>query len=176
MEQVIPTHHSRSTTETLDTGALCLALVAQINQVAIDVRQIKHQFGKPGETLTDTELLRAAKSIGYKARATHLTSQQLVTTALPVIGKLNAGGYFLIAKTATAQTEEDQQLKVLIHNPVEARPRSLTVEELESIWTGEVILLSRRGTCWTGTPARARAVPAGMRPLRGALGAGAAGR
>ncbi|MFJ9870854.1 asparagine synthase-related protein [Streptomyces sp. NPDC101165] len=36
-------------------------------------------------------------------------------------------------------------------------------------------LLSRRGTCWTGTPARARAVPAGIAPRRGALGAGAAG-
>jgi hypothetical protein len=35
-------------------------------------------------------------------------------------------------------------------------------------------LLARRGTCWTGTPARARAVPAGIVPQRGALGAGAA--
>ncbi|MEV7288369.1 asparagine synthase-related protein [Streptomyces sp. NPDC093252] len=31
-------------------------------------------------------------------------------------------------------------------------------------------LLSRRGTCWTGTPARSRAVPAGITPQRGALG------
>ncbi|MGW3150216.1 asparagine synthase-related protein [Streptomyces sp. NPDC001177] len=37
-------------------------------------------------------------------------------------------------------------------------------------------LLARRGTCWTGTPARARAVPAGITPQRGALGAGAAAR
>ncbi|MGC0331024.1 hypothetical protein RKD23_004014 [Streptomyces sp. SAI-170] len=37
-------------------------------------------------------------------------------------------------------------------------------------------LLSRRGTCWTGTPARARAVPAGITPQRGALGAGAGAR
>ncbi|MGA5145081.1 asparagine synthase-related protein [Streptomyces griseoincarnatus] len=36
-------------------------------------------------------------------------------------------------------------------------------------------LLARRGTCWTGTPARQRAVPAGIVPQRGALGAGAAG-
>ncbi|POX49481.1 asparagine synthase-related protein [Streptomyces sp. Ru72] len=34
-------------------------------------------------------------------------------------------------------------------------------------------LLSRRGTCWTGTPARARAVPAGISPRGRALGAGA---
>ncbi|MGW0600526.1 asparagine synthase-related protein [Streptomyces sp. NPDC002776] len=37
-------------------------------------------------------------------------------------------------------------------------------------------LLARRGTCWTGTPARARAVPAGITPQRGALGAGAGAR
>ncbi|CAL9493173.1 asparagine synthase-related protein [Streptomyces sp. enrichment culture] len=34
-------------------------------------------------------------------------------------------------------------------------------------------LLARRGTCWTGTPARQRAVPGGIAPRRGALGAGA---
>ncbi|MGW1539277.1 asparagine synthase-related protein [Streptomyces sp. NPDC002309] len=33
-------------------------------------------------------------------------------------------------------------------------------------------LLARRGTCWTGTPARARAVPAGITPRRGALASG----
>ncbi|MFD7691022.1 asparagine synthase-related protein [Streptomyces sp. NPDC059781] len=36
-------------------------------------------------------------------------------------------------------------------------------------------LLARRGTCWTGTPARQRAVPGGIAPQRGALGAGTAG-
>ncbi len=33
-------------------------------------------------------------------------------------------------------------------------------------------LLARRGTCWTGTPARQRAVPAGINPQRGALASG----
>ncbi|MEV5437137.1 asparagine synthase-related protein [Streptomyces sp. NPDC052682] len=36
-------------------------------------------------------------------------------------------------------------------------------------------LLTRRGTCWTGTPGRQRAVPAGIAPQRGALGAAASG-
>ncbi|MGW0084035.1 asparagine synthase-related protein [Streptomyces sp. NPDC003393] len=38
------------------------------------------------------------------------------------------------------------------------------------VWLGR--LLARRGTCWTGTPARARAVPAGIVPQRGALASG----
>ncbi|MGW3142940.1 asparagine synthase-related protein, partial [Streptomyces sp. NPDC001139] len=33
-------------------------------------------------------------------------------------------------------------------------------------------LLARRGTCWTGTPARQRAVPGGIAPKRGALASG----
>ncbi|MER6531385.1 asparagine synthase-related protein [Streptomyces sp. NPDC001508] len=33
-------------------------------------------------------------------------------------------------------------------------------------------LLARRGTCWSGTPARARAVPSGIAPRRGALASG----
>ncbi len=36
-------------------------------------------------------------------------------------------------------------------------------------------LLARRGTCWTGTPARQRAVPAGIAPQRGALGGAGGG-
>ncbi|MBD0418211.1 asparagine synthase [Streptomyces sp. TRM S81-3] len=36
------------------------------------------------------------------------------------------------------------------------------------LWLGR--LLARRGTCWTGTPGRQRAVPAGIAPQRGALG------
>ncbi|MFI2765641.1 asparagine synthase-related protein [Streptomyces echinatus] len=34
-------------------------------------------------------------------------------------------------------------------------------------------LLSRRGTCWTGTPTRSRAVPSGIQPRRSALTPGA---
>ncbi|MFF7281887.1 asparagine synthase-related protein [Streptomyces griseorubiginosus] len=38
------------------------------------------------------------------------------------------------------------------------------------LWLGR--LMARRGTCWTGTPARARAVPGGIRAARGALASG----
>ncbi|MEU6577664.1 asparagine synthase-related protein [Streptomyces sp. NPDC046805] len=38
------------------------------------------------------------------------------------------------------------------------------------LWLGR--LLARRGTCWSGTPARARAVPSGITPRRGALASG----
>ncbi|WDO07507.1 asparagine synthase-related protein [Streptomyces murinus] len=50
-----------------------------------------------------------------------------------------------------------------------------TVEGLADLVSLELWLhrlLSRRGTCWTGTPARSRAVPAGIRRRRDALASG----
>ncbi|MFF8596599.1 asparagine synthase-related protein [Streptomyces sp. NPDC015220] len=44
--------------------------------------------------------------------------------------------------------------------------------DLVSLETWLRRLLARRGTCWTGTPARARAVPAGIAPRRSALASG----
>ncbi|MFK4146279.1 asparagine synthase-related protein [Streptomyces sp. NPDC004065] len=57
-----------------------------------------------------------------------------------------------------------------------AEGEALPLEGLADLVSLEVWLrrlLARRGTCWTGTPARARAVPAGIAPQRGALASGA---
>ncbi|MFE0099051.1 asparagine synthase-related protein [Streptomyces sp. NPDC059009] len=57
-----------------------------------------------------------------------------------------------------------------------AEGESLPLDGLADLVSTELWLrrlLSRRGTCWTGTPARQRAVPTGtVVPERGALGAG----
>ncbi|MGV9572455.1 asparagine synthase-related protein, partial [Streptomyces nigra] len=78
---------------------------------------------------------------------------------------------------AQAGLVEARVVRKALRSAAEGEPLPLDgLADLVSLelWLGR--LLSRRGTCWTGTPARARAVPAGIRPQRGALGAGAAGR
>lgn len=55
------------------------------------------------------------------------------------------------------------------------RRRTLPLDGLADIVSLELWLrrlLARRGTCWTGTPARQRAVPGGITPKRGALASG----
>ncbi|MET7694107.1 asparagine synthase-related protein [Streptomyces sp. NPDC005483] len=77
---------------------------------------------------------------------------------------------------AQAGLVEARVVRKALRSAAEGEPLPLDgLADLVSLelWLGR--LLARRGTCWTGTPARARAVPAGIRPQRGALGAGASG-
>ncbi|MGW0737282.1 asparagine synthase-related protein [Streptomyces sp. NPDC002851] len=72
---------------------------------------------------------------------------------------------------AQAGLVEDRVIRKALRAAVNGEPLPLDgFTELVSteLWLRR--LLSRRGTCWTGTPARARAVPAGIRGERGALG------
>ncbi|MEU0965560.1 asparagine synthase-related protein [Streptomyces sp. NPDC005917] len=75
---------------------------------------------------------------------------------------------------AQAGLVEARVVRKAVRSAAEGEPLPLDgLADLVSLELWLRRLLSRRGTCWTGTPARARAVPAGIRPMRGALASGA---
>ena len=130
----------------MDTGAVCLAIVAQINQIAVDVAQILHQFGDSNNPLSEDAILRAAKSIGFRAKSTNLNSDQLEAMVLPIIALGENNKYFVIAKKTSKQSDSDEpQTHYLIHDPNIGQPQSLSADELNKLWSGKAILLSKRG-------------------------------
>jgi subfamily B ATP-binding cassette protein HlyB/CyaB len=129
-----------------DSGAICLALAAQIDRIPLDVHRIKHQYGVPGSELSQTDIIRAARSVGYKAKAARITCEQLTDSLLPVIGIKNDGAYFLVAKTSLAGGSAESSPKLLVHDPAEGPPKVVTSEELSQVWEGYVILLARRAS------------------------------
>lgn len=63
----------------------------------------------------------------------------------------------------------------MIRGALRSAATGATVEGLADLVSLELWLhrlLSRRGTCWSGTPARSRAVPAGIQRRRDALASG----
>ena len=50
-----------------DSGLLCLLLLARYFGIPASGEQLRHQFGEPSKTLSDTDLLRAAGHLGFKA-------------------------------------------------------------------------------------------------------------
>ncbi|MFT5083984.1 MAG: subfamily B ATP-binding cassette protein HlyB/CyaB [Lentisphaeria bacterium] len=136
-----------NTVDEIDTGAVCLCLIAQIHQIALDPAQIKHQYGEPGQLLGERDLLRAAKAIGYKSRKSSLKTAQLAEVSLPLIAESCDGNYFVIAKVAK-RTDEVESVRFLIFEPGTQAPSTLTAEELESLWSGDVIMLARRGSAF----------------------------
>jgi ATP-binding cassette, subfamily B, bacterial HlyB/CyaB len=119
-----------------DTGLLCLLILARFYDLPADGSQLRHQFAQSGQTLSDTDLLRAAKHLGLKAGLVRTQWSKLPGTPFPAIAKRTDGRYVVLAKI--------EPEKALVQDPVEGRPLILSREQFESTWTGELLLFTKR--------------------------------
>ena len=121
-----------------DTGLLCLQIIAQYYDLPVNGSQLQHQFAQYGKTLSDTELLRAAKNLGLKAGLVTSEWHKLQGVSLPAMAKLVDGSYVVVAKIEGEQ--------VLVQNPVEGYSLVLSRDRFELIWTGELVLVTKQVT------------------------------
>ncbi|MEH6544569.1 MAG: type I secretion system permease/ATPase [Porticoccaceae bacterium] len=134
----------------MDSGLESLALVARLHQIAVDVGQLRHQFSQPNQPFTSDDLLLAAKSLGFKAKLSSSTASQLNNNILPAIGQTQDGQFFILARieearVAVDKAEDGPQQKYLIQRPGGNKtPEVLGLEELEKLWSGQLVLLAPR--------------------------------
>ena len=119
-----------------DTGLICLTLLLKYLQVGADAAQIKHQSGKGDEPLDAADIVRLAKSLQVKAKLNRVKASELRSLPLPAIACHLDGSFFLIAQA------DDE--KVLVQHPSEGTPRTVTHEQLNAVWSGDVILMTTR--------------------------------
>jgi subfamily B ATP-binding cassette protein HlyB/CyaB len=143
----------------MDTGLHTLVALARFYQLPAEADQLAHEFGRPGQAFSDTELLQAAKALTLKAKLLSLTILTLKASLLPAIAKHNDGSYFIIARLADPDGSKNQgndssdptkagvtDAGVLIHDLREEAPRTLTLDELAGSWSGDLIAVTRRET------------------------------
>jgi subfamily B ATP-binding cassette protein HlyB/CyaB len=75
---------------TMDTGLQCLVALAGFHQLPADAAQISHQFAIPGQPLGNTEILRAAKALTFKAKLFTFPLAKLIGSSLPAIARTKA--------------------------------------------------------------------------------------
>jgi len=99
----------------MDTGLSCLVAIARFHQLPAEPDQLAHQFAKPSEIFSDTELLLAAKSLTLKAKHLTLSLTDLKNALLPAIAKAKDGSYFIVAKISSDElsTENTKQHHLL---------------------------------------------------------------
>lgn len=119
-----------------DTGLICLLIIARFHDLPADGAQLRHQFAQSGQVLSDAELLRAAKHVGLKAGLIKTTWDKIQGTPLPALAKRTDGRYVVLAKV--------EGEKVLIQDPIEARPLIVSREQFEATWTAELLLCTKR--------------------------------
>jgi subfamily B ATP-binding cassette protein HlyB/CyaB len=121
----------------LDTGLACLVMLARFHGVAAEAAQLAHELGEGGP-FGLTQILLAAKQLGLKAKQVKTGMDRLATTPLPALAVDREGGFFILAKA-----EGDL---VLIHDPIAAKPHTLSRPELKARWTGELVLFTSRAS------------------------------
>jgi len=119
-----------------DPGLAGLVLVARMHGLPADAGRLQHEFGRTGAAFDTTTILRAARSLGLKARSICCDREHLHGTPLPAIARDREGGFFVVGGV-----DKD---KILIQDPALPRPVHLDGDDFESRWDGNLILLTRR--------------------------------
>ena len=125
----------------MDTGLACLVLLAHFLEKPSSPEQIAHQFGTSGKLFDETTILLAGKDLDLKCQAISAKWDRLGKTPLPAIASRADGTFFVLAKVAQREDEEE---KVLIQDPAVGRPETLTRAQFEEIWDGRLILFTNR--------------------------------
>ncbi len=123
-----------TSTEADESGLMAVAILLRCHGVAADPDQIRHRMG--AARVGVAEILRCAKDFGLKARAQRTSWNRLAVTPLPGIALLRDGGFLILGKVI------DDTL--LVQRPLSPRPETMTQAELEAIWDGNIILMTRR--------------------------------
>ena len=129
------THHQSVHDGTpIDPGLTMLVMLLGINGVGADPQQIRHQFGS--STIGIPEMLRCAKALGLRARVIKTSWARLAKTPLPAIASLHNGSFMLVGKVSDEG--------VVVMAPGSDRPMLVTRSSFESIWDGQMVLMTRR--------------------------------
>ncbi|MHC8301730.1 type I secretion system permease/ATPase [Pseudomonas sp. ZS1P83] len=117
----------------LDTGAVCLVVLARFHNIAASVEQLRYQLSSSVQLLSQSELLLAARKLGLKSKLVQTTISRLDRTPLPAIATDRDGSFFIIAKIDNG--------KALIQDPCCNGPEVISLEHLEARWTGALVLV-----------------------------------
>jgi len=117
-----------------DPRLIVLVTLLRFNGVGADAEQIRHRIG--GIPVGVSEMVRVAKDLGLKARVHSTRWSRLASSPLPAIAVLRDGGFLFLGKAG----END----VLVQHPLSSRPTLMPRAELEAIWDGRLVLMTRR--------------------------------
>ena len=126
-------------------------LAAQFHQVEADAARLRHEFDELGQGLDAVNIVRAAKSIGFKAGLSLINWERLHLMPVPAIAELAGGGFVLLL--SVRRDEQSGAEELLVFNPKEPNPRKKTLAEARAELSGKVIMLATREST-TGDLAR----------------------
>src|SRR5262252_3791651 len=119
-----------------DPGLSVLVIMLRLQGIGADPVQLRHRLGH--RVVGVPEMLRCAKELGLKARAYKTNWKRLTSTRMPGIAVLRDGDFIVLGKVG-----ED---RAIVQSPQSPRPSLMTRAELEAVWDGELVVMTRRSS------------------------------
>ena len=124
-----------------NSGLIAYASLLAMHRIAVDPDQLRHSLGHHREIDSDDLRRLAKREEGVKAKVIRTNFDKLARTPLPALAHGTAG-WFLIGRVAADE--------VLVQIPArggeqgETGVQKLTRDQLEAIWSGELVLITTR--------------------------------
>jgi len=125
----------------MDSGIYCLNTICHINKIPFDIKKTVHEFTQNGEHITESNIIRAANSLGFKSKAVKYPVAELNNSLLPAIGQDNEGNFFIIAKVRKKSNGSNEFL-IKKHN--QNNVSLLSDDELAEFSTQRLILFRKK--------------------------------
>jgi ATP-binding cassette, subfamily B, bacterial HlyB/CyaB len=120
----------------VDPGLSVLVAMLRFHDIGIDPAQLRHRLGH--RAVGVPEMVRCAKEFGLKARSYRTNWKRLASTPMPGIAVLRDGDFIVLGKVG-----ED---RAVVQSPQSPRPSLMMRAELEAVWDGELVVMTRRGS------------------------------
>ena len=117
-----------------DPGLSVLVAILRFHDIGVEPAQLRHRLGH--RTVGVPEMVRCAKELGLKARSYKTNWKRLTSTPMPGIAVLRDGDFIVHGKVG-----ED---RAVVQSPQSPRPSLMTRAELEAVWDGELVVMTRR--------------------------------
>jgi Peptidase C39 family len=125
------------------TGLGCLVIVARHHGLHLTLSQLIHDNMLAGPEVSVAELIKSASGAGLKAKAVHLTLNELnqLKKALPAIVRLEHGGCMVLRRLEGT----GNIVRLVLQDPDAGDDTLLLIDPawFEKVWTGEVIFVER---------------------------------
>ena len=129
-----------NTKQHMNTGLICLDIVAKMNNFDIDMRSVVREYGIETANIESEELIRIAKNAGFKIKSKKIKVKDVVPKyPTPAILRMKEDDSYAVLLAI-----KEEEGRALVLSPYQQQPFSKDIDELQNEVQDKIIVLKKK--------------------------------